>query len=113
MFDVVNQDDLRKWARFVLSCGVTAFVSFWSAFAATGGGLLYAGSPTAFCIAAGIFSGAGAMAAATLATARANELWKELTVILPKPPAAPTEQPPLTPPGAPAKEADRPSYLTG
>jgi len=112
--NMIDETDLRKWVRFILSCSLTAFVSFWGTYAGTGWEMLREGFTPELAKAWAIFSGAGAMAAATLATARANELWKELTVILSKPPADPASLPPATPPhGATDTQAARPPYLTG
>ncbi len=120
--ELINAADLRKWIRFVLSCGITAFVTFWGSYAAAGWECLRAGLTPEVAKTWALFSGAGAMAAATLASARANELWKELTVILPKNPtgsATPSAgSPPAPAPGpstgSPARHAgEGPPELTG
>jgi len=113
MFGLINESDLRKWVRFIFSCAIAAFVSFWGAFATVGGTLLYAGSTPALAYAGGIFAGAGAMAAAVLATAHGNEMWKELTVILPKQPPADPTSPPATTAPSPTDWASRPPAITG
>lgn len=110
MFNVVNQDDLRKWVRFVLSCGVAAFVSYWGVFATAGGGMLWAGSSPSVALAGGIFAGAGAMAAAVLATAKASPLWPELTVLISKASSTPNPESRIPSPEDPAA---RPPALTG